>query len=113
VTKHKEMTFEREQFGRDGDLGEIYRAIASQETVFERMGEPLLTGTDGYAAFLSAQKDKRTKLAQTGGYVSGNLGFTYGTQSNDKSSAGYLRVWIVRQSHWQLLFDVVAAALRE
>jgi ketosteroid isomerase-like protein len=107
------LTFEREQFGRDRDLGEIYRTIGAEETVFERIGEPLLTGTDGYAAFLSAQKGKRTQLAQTGGYVSGNLGFTYGTQSTNKSSAGYLRVWIVRQSHWQLLFDVVAAGLGE
>jgi ketosteroid isomerase-like protein len=107
------LTFEREQFGRDSDLGEIYRAIGSEQTVFERMGEPLLTGTDGYAALLSAEKDKRTKLAQTDGYVSGNLGFTYGTQSNDKSSTGYLRVWILRQSHWQLIFDVVEAALHE
>lgn len=106
-------TFEREQFDRDSDLGEIYRAIGSEETVFERMGEPLLTGTDGYAAFLSAQKDKRTKLAQTGGYVSGNLGFTYGTQSNEKSSVGYLRVWILSQSHWRLFIDVVAAGLGE
>jgi ketosteroid isomerase-like protein len=107
------LKFEREQFGRASDLGGIYRAIGSEETVFERTGEPLLTGTDGYAAFLSAQKSKRTKLAQTGGYVYGNLGFTYGTQSNDKSAAGYLRVWILSQSHWRLLFDVVAAALGE
>jgi hypothetical protein len=42
-----------------------------------------------------------------------DLGFTYGTQSNNKSSAGYLRVWILSQSHWRLLFDVVAAALSE
>ena len=107
------LTFEREQFGRDSDLDEIYRAIGSEETVFERVGEPLRVGPDGYAAFLSAQKDKRTKLAQTGGYVSGNLGFTYGTQSNEKSSVGYLRIWILRQSHWRLLFDVVAEALSE
>jgi ketosteroid isomerase-like protein len=107
------LTFEREQFGRDSDLGQIYRAIGSEETVFERMGEPLLTGTAGYAALLSAQKDKRTKLAQTGGYVSGNLGFIYGTQSTEKSSVGYLRVWILRQSHWRLIFEVVAEALGE
>jgi ketosteroid isomerase-like protein len=107
------LTFESEQFGRASDLGEIYRAIGSEKTVFERIGERLLTGTDGYSAFLSAQKGKRTKLAQTGGYVSGNLGFTYGTQSTNKSSAGYLRVWILSQTHWQLLFDVVAAGLHE
>lgn len=107
------LTFEREQFGRDNDLSETYRSIGSTETVFERIGEPLLTGADGYSAFLVDQKDKRTKLSQTGGDVSGNLGFTYGTQANDKSSAGYLRVWILSQSHWRLLFDVVAAALGE
>lgn len=103
------LTFEREQFGPDSDLLVVYRAIASEETVFERRGEPLVTGKDGYAAFLSAQKDQRPKLAQSGGYVSGNLGFTYGTESNEKSSAGYLRVWILRQSHWHLIFDVLAA----
>jgi hypothetical protein len=52
-------------------------------------------------------------LLDPGSSSSGNLGFTYGTQSNDKSSAGYLRVWSLSQSHWRLLFDVAAAALGE
>ena len=32
------LTFEREQFGRDNDVSEIYRSIGSTETVFERRG---------------------------------------------------------------------------
>jgi hypothetical protein len=40
------------------------------------------------------------------GDISGNLGFTYGTESDAKSSEAYLRVWLWYQSRWCLLFDV-------
>jgi hypothetical protein len=101
------LAFEREQFSSDRDLDSVYGAIASPETVFERTDQPMQTGAGAYSAFLTAQKGTRTKLSQSGGSVSGNLGFTYGSQSDEKSPVGYLRVWIWRQSRWRLLFDVV------
>ena len=58
--------------------------------------------------FLYGQRTKRTKLSQAGGDISGNLGFTYDTQSDETAIVGYLRVWILRQSRWSLMFDVVS-----
>ncbi|MBV9732213.1 MAG: nuclear transport factor 2 family protein [Verrucomicrobia bacterium] len=102
------LAYEREQFSPDLDLDHIYRSIASPETVFERDNQPLQTGQPEYAVFLYAQRTKRTKLSQAGGSTSGNLGFTYGTQSDETSNVGYLRVWVLRNSRWSLMFDVVS-----
>jgi ketosteroid isomerase-like protein len=100
-------SYEREQFSPDLDLDHIYRSIASPETVFERDNQPPQTGQPEYAVFLYGQRTKRTKLSQAGGSISGNLGFTYGTQSDAKSTIGYLRVWVLRESRWSLMFDVL------
>ena len=100
------LAFEREQFGADTDLEVIYCSIVFPDTIFERTGLPLTSGEKSAAVFLAAQKGKRTKLAQANGEISGNLGFTYGTESGKESPLGYLRVWIRRQSRWWLLFDV-------
>ena len=102
------LSYEREQFNPDVDLDQIYRSVASPETVFERDNEPPQTGQPEYAVFLYGQRTKRTKLAQAGGDISGNLGFTYGTQSDETATVGYLRVWVLRQSRWSLMFDVVS-----
>jgi hypothetical protein len=51
-------------------------------------------------------RDSFLEYFAAGGDVSGNLGFTYGTASDAKSSTAYLRVWLWRQSTWWLLFDV-------
>jgi ketosteroid isomerase-like protein len=102
------LAYEREQFSSDLDLDHIYRSIASPETVFERDSQPPQSGQPEYAVFLYGQRTKRTKLSQAGGSTSGNLGFTYGTQSDDASSVGYLRVWVLRNSRWSLMFDVVS-----
>jgi ketosteroid isomerase-like protein len=101
------LSYEREQFNPVIDLDHIYRSVASPETVFERDNQPPQTGQPEYAVFLYGQKNKRTNLSQAGGDISGNLGFTYGTQSADTSTAGYLRVWVLRNSRWSLMFDVV------
>ena len=92
------------------DLDKVYRSVASPETVFERDNEPLQAGEPEFAVFLYLQKGKRTSLSQAGGDTSGNLGFTYGTQTNEKSTLGYLRVWVLRQSRWSLMFDVATSA---
>ena len=76
------LSYEREQFNPVLDLDHIYRSVASPETVFERDKQSLQTGQAEYAVFLYLQKTKRTKLTQAGGSTSGNLGFTYGTQSD-------------------------------
>jgi ketosteroid isomerase-like protein len=102
------LAYEREQFSPDLDLDHIYRSIASPETVFERDTQPPQTGQPEYAVFLYAQRTKRTKLSQAGGSTSGNLGFTYGTQFDGTSNVGYLRVWVLRNSRWSLMFDVVS-----
>jgi hypothetical protein len=102
------LSYEREQFTPDIDLDHIYRSVASPETVFERDNQPPQTGQPEYAVFLYGQRTKRTKLSQAGGDISGNLGFTYGTQSDETAIVGYLRVWILRQSRWSLMFDVVS-----
>jgi hypothetical protein len=104
------LAYEREQFNPVLDLDHIYRSIASPESVFERDKQSLQTGQAEYAVFLYLQKTKRTILTQTGGSTSGNLGFTYGTQSDENSTVGYLRVWVLRQSRWLLMFDVAAGA---
>jgi ketosteroid isomerase-like protein len=104
------LSYEREQFNPVLDLDHIYRSVASPETVFERDMQSLQTGQAEYAVFLYLQKTKRTKLTQAGGSTSGNLGFTYGTQSDGNSTVGYLRVWVLRQSRWLLMFDVAAGA---
>ena len=104
------LSFEREQFNGVLDLDKVYRSVASPETVFERDNEPLQAGEPEFAVFLYLQKGKRTSLSQAGGDISGNLGFTYGTQTNDKSTLGYLRVWVLRQSRWSLMFDVATSA---
>jgi ketosteroid isomerase-like protein len=101
------LAYEREQFSPDLDLDHIYRSIASPETVFERDNQPPQSGQPEYAVFLYGQRTKRTKLSQAGGSTSGNLGFTYGTQSAEKSTVGYLRVWVLRESRWSLMFDVL------
>ncbi|MBV8214717.1 MAG: hypothetical protein JOZ08_16030 [Verrucomicrobia bacterium] len=101
------LAYEREQFSQATDLDHIYRSVASAETVFERDNQPPQTGQPEFAVFLYSQRTKRTKLSQAGGDISGNLGFTYGTQSDEKSTVGYLRVWILRDSRWSLMFDVV------
>jgi ketosteroid isomerase-like protein len=100
------LAYEREQFNPALDLDHIYRSIASPETVFERDNQPPQTGQPEYAVFLYGQKNKRIQLTQTGGSVSGNLGFTYGTEADEKSTVGYLRVWLLQQSRWSLVFDV-------
>jgi ketosteroid isomerase-like protein len=102
------LAYEREQFNPALDLDHIYRSIASPETVFERDNQPPQTGQPEYAVFLYGQRNKLTKLSQAGGSISGNLGFTYGTQSDETSNVGYLRVWVLRNSRWSLLFDVVS-----
>jgi len=102
------LAYERDQFNPAIDLDHIYRSVASPETVFERDTQPPQTGQPEYAVFLYGQRTKRTKLAQAGGDISGNLGFTYGTQSDETSTVGYLRVWVFRQSKWSLMFDVVS-----
>jgi hypothetical protein len=102
------MVFERQQFSRDVDIGTIYRSIVLPETVLERADLPLMNGEANYETFLSAQKTKHAKLLQSDGDVSGNLGLTYGTESEEGPRAAYLRVWVWRQSRWWLLFDVVA-----
>jgi ketosteroid isomerase-like protein len=104
------LSYEREQFNPVLDLDHIYRSVASPETVFERDMQSLQTGQAEYAVFLYLQKTKRAKLTQAGGSTSGNLGFTYGTQSDGNSTVGYLRVWVLRQSRWLLMFDVAAGA---
>jgi hypothetical protein len=104
------LAYEREQFSPDLDLDRIYRSIASPETVFERDSQRLQTGQPEYAVFLYLQRTKRTKITQAGGSISGNLGFTYGTQADEKSTAGYLRVWVWSDLRWRLLFDVVTGA---
>jgi hypothetical protein len=45
-------------------------------------------------------RDSFLEYFAAGGDVSGNLGFTYGTASDAKSSTAYLRVWLCRQSTW-------------
>ena len=102
------LAYEREQFSPDLDLDHIYRSIASPETLFERDNQPPQRGRPEFAVFLYGQRTKRTKLAQAGGSTSGNLGFTYGTQSDETSNVGYLRVWVLRDSKWSLMFDVVS-----
>jgi ketosteroid isomerase-like protein len=102
------LAFEREQFERDADVEAIYQSFILPETTLERPNLPLMVGRSAYQSFLSAQKTKRTALSQVSGDVSGNLGFTYGTESDGKSRTGYLRVWVWRQSRWWLVFDVVA-----
>jgi hypothetical protein len=103
------LAFEREQFDRDVDIPAIYQPLLLPETVLERADLPLMPGERAYQSFLAKLKTKRTKVSQAGGDVSGNLGFTYGTQSGDNSpTESYLRVWIWRRSHWSLLFDVAA-----
>lgn len=102
------MAFERAQFDRDADLAAIYRALTLPETVLERADLPLIAGEQACQSFLATLTTKRAKLSQVGGEVSGNLGFTYGTESDEKSPAVYLRAWLWRQERWWLLFDVVA-----
>jgi hypothetical protein len=103
------LAFEREKFDPNVDIVAIYRAIALPETVLERADLPLMSGERAYGTFLATQENKRTQLSQAGGHVSGNIGFTYGTESDQESTAAYLRVWLWRQSRWWLLFDVVTA----
>jgi len=100
------LTFEREQFKRDADTATIYQSFILPETVLERPDLPLMVGERDYKPFLSTLKAKRTTVSQGGGDISGNLGFTYGTESDAKSSVAYLRVWLWRQLRWWLLFDV-------
>jgi hypothetical protein len=102
------LSYEREQFSPVIDLDHIYRSIASPETVFERDNQPPQAGQPEYAVFLYGQRNRRAKLSQAGGDMSGNLGFTYGTQSDETATVGYLRVWALRQSRWSLVFDVVS-----
>ena len=102
------LSYEREQFNPALDLDHIYRSVASPETVFERDNQQPQTGQPEYAVFLYGQRTKLTKLSQAGGSTSGNLGFTYGTQSDETSNAGYLRVWVLRNSRWSLMFDVAS-----
>ena len=102
------MSYEREQFNPALDLDHIYHAVASPETVFERDNQQPQTGQPEYAVFLYGQRNKLTKLSQADGSISGNLGFTYGTQSDETSNVGYLRVWVLRNSRWSLIFDVVS-----
>jgi ketosteroid isomerase-like protein len=102
------LAYERERFSPDLDLDHIYRSIASPETVFERDSQPPQSGQPEFAVFLYGQRAKRTKLSQAGGSTSGNLGFTYGTESDGASNVGYLRVWVFRNSQWSLMFDVVS-----
>jgi ketosteroid isomerase-like protein len=104
------LAYEREQFNPALDLDKIYRSISSPETVFERDNDPLWAGPAEFAVFLYGQKGKQTTVSQAGGDTSGNLGFTYGTQGAEKSSVGYLRVWVLRESRWSLMFDVVTSA---
>ena len=103
------LSYEREQFNQVIDLDNVYRSVASPETVFERDNQLPQTGRPEYEVFLYRQKTKRAKLSQTGGDLSGNLGFTYGTQSDEKSTVGYLRVWVLRDSRWSLMFDVTTS----
>jgi hypothetical protein len=105
----KLLAFERQQFGSDVDIDTIYRSVALPETLFERADLPLMNGRDSYDAFLAAQKTRHTQLSQSGGDVSGNLGFTYGTELEEGSRTAYLRVWVWRQQRWWLLFDVATA----
>jgi hypothetical protein len=100
------LTFEREQFERDADTATIYQSFILPEAVLERPDLPLMVGERDYKSLLSTLKAKRTTVSQVGGDISGNLGFTYGTEPDAKSSAAYLRVWLWRQSRWWLLFDV-------
>jgi hypothetical protein len=102
------LSYEREQFNPAIDLDQIYRSVASPGTVFERDSQPPQTGQPEYAVFLYGQRTKQTKLSQTGGDISGNLGFTYGTQSDETGTVGYLRVWVLRDSRWSLMFDVLS-----
>jgi hypothetical protein len=102
------LYYEREQFNPAIDLDRIYRSVASPETIFERDNQPPQTGQPEYAVFLYGQRTKQTKLSQAGGDISGKLGFTYGTQSDETATVGYLRVWVLRQSRWSLMFDVVS-----
>lgn len=100
------LTFERGQFERDADTATIYQSLILPETVLERPDLPLMVGERDHESFLSTLKAKRTTLSQVDGDICGNLGFTYGTESDAKSSAAYLRVWLWYQSRWWLLFDV-------
>jgi hypothetical protein len=68
-----------------------------------------MNGEGKYGTFLATQKRRHTQLSQSGGDVSGNLGFTYGTESEEGSRTAYLRVWVWRQASWWLLFDVATA----
>ncbi len=72
----------------------------------ERPDLPLMVGERDHKSFLSTLKAKRTTFSQFGGDIFGNLGFTYGAESDAKSSAAYVRVWLWYQSRWWLLFDV-------
>jgi hypothetical protein len=103
------LAFERQQFKPDVDIDTIYRSIALPETILERANLPLMNGESKYDAFLAAQKTRNMQLSESGGDVSGNLGFTYGTESEEGSRTAYLRVWIWRQPRWWLLFDVATA----
>jgi hypothetical protein len=105
----KLLAFEREQFGRTDDLAAIYQSLILPQTVFERAYLPLMTGESSYQSLLAAAlQTKHISLSQSGGDLSGNLGFTYGTESDKQSPAvSYLRVWIWRPPGWRLLFDVV------
>jgi hypothetical protein len=103
------LAFEKQQFKPDVDIDTIYRSIALPETILERANLPLMNGEVKYDAFLTTQKTRNTQLSQSGGDVSGNLGFTYGTESVEGSRAAYLRVWVWRQPRWWLLFDVATA----
>jgi hypothetical protein len=100
------LTFERGRFERDADTATIYQSLILPETVLERRDLPLMVGERDHKSFLSTLKAKHTTLSQVGGDISGNLGFTYGTESHAKSSEAYLRVWRWYQSRWWLLFDV-------
>ena len=105
----KLLDFEGQQFKPDVDIETIYRSIALPEAFLERANLPLMNGKGKYDAFLAAQKTRYTQLSQFGGDVSGNLGFTFGTESEEGSRAAYLRVWVWRQPRWWLLFDVATA----
>jgi ketosteroid isomerase-like protein len=99
------LTFEREQFSRGVETAKTYQSVILPETVFERADLPLMAGESAYQPFLATLQTKRTQLAQAGANISGNLGFTYGTE---EGAGHYLRVWIWSQQRWRLLFDVLA-----
>jgi hypothetical protein len=104
----KLLAYERAQFGRSVDRATIYQSLILPQTVFERADLPLMAGESSYRSLLAALQTKRMDLSQSGGDLSGNLGFTYGTEADQHSPAvSYLRVWIWCPPEWRLLFDVV------